>query len=298
MSRSVQSVQTGTGRAGRGGAGRRRRTDAAYYAAMLVLAALFAFPLLWVASLSLKTGPEILRSPPSLLPRSPQWGNYGHVLETTPIGRYLLNSLLLVAASVTGALLVSVPAAYGLSRFRRRGRARRAYSRAVLAAQLLSPLIIAVPVYRVFVALGLINSLAALAVAYVAISAPLLTWFLRDYLDTVPVELDEAGRVDGCSRLRALVLLVLPAAKPGIASAAILAGVTTWSQFVLPFILVDSPDLAPVSVGVVNLQSTSGEITTQYLAAGCVLAVAPVVVLFVALQRHIVGALTTGAVKS
>ncbi|HWM37367.1 MAG TPA: carbohydrate ABC transporter permease [Streptomyces sp.] len=283
--------------AGRVRAGR-RRSDAAYYAAMLLLVLVFAFPLVWVASLSLKTGSEVLQSPPSLLPDDPQWGNYAHVLQTTPVGRYLVNSLILVAASVSGALVLSIPAAYALSRFRARTRGRRTFSRAVLAAQLLSPLIIAVPVYRVFVTLHLINDYVGLVLVYIAISAPFLTWFLKNYLDTVPTELDEAGRVDGCSRLRALVLLVLPAAKPGIVSAAILAGVTTWSQFVLPFILVDAPELAPVSVGVVNLQSTSGEITTQYLAAGSMLAVAPVVVLFVVLQRHIVGALTAGAVKT
>lgn len=294
MSRTVQTPA----RPGSAGRRTRRRIDAAYYAAMLVLVAVFAFPLVWVASLSLKTGPEVLRSPPSLLPEDPQWSNYAHVLETTPIGRYLANSLILVAASVTGALLLSVPAAYALSRFRGRRRGRRTFTRAVLAAQLLSPLIIAVPVYRVFVALHLINDYVGLVLVYIAITAPFLTWFLKNYLDTIPTELDEAGRVDGCSRLRALVLLVLPAAKPGLVSAGILAGVTTWSQFVLPFILVDAPDLAPVSVGVVNLQSTSGEITTQYLAAGSMLAVAPVVVLFAFLQRHIVGALTAGAVKT
>lgn len=285
-------------------AARRRRTaerltDAGYYAGMLTLVAVFAFPLLWVTSLSLKTGPETLRTPPSLLPESPQWSNFGHVLETTPIGRFLLNSLVLVVASVLGALLLALPAAYALSRFRGRpGRGRRSYTRAVLAAQLLSPLVVAVPAYRLFVTLDLINNYAGLALVYVAVSAPFMTWFLKSYLDTVPVELDEAGRVDGCSRLRAVVSVVLPAAKPGIASAGIIGGVTAWSQFVLPFILIDSPGLAPVSVGVVNLQSTSGEITTQYLAAGSVLAVAPVVLLFAVLQRYIVGALTAGAVKA
>lgn len=275
-----------------------RWTDAAYYAGMFAMVVMFAFPLLWVASLSLKTGAETLQSPPSLLPDTPQWSNYGHVLDTTPIGRFLANSLVLVAASVGGALLLAVPAAYALSRFRKPSRGRRSFTRAVLAAQLLSPLIVAVPVYRLFVTLNLVNNHAGLALVYVAISAPFMTWFLKSYLDTVPVELDEAGRVDGCTRLRAVVSVVLPAAKPGIASATIIGGVTAWSQFVLPFILIDSPELAPVSVGVVNLQSTSGELTTQYLAAGSVLAVAPVVLLFAFLQRYIVGALTAGAVKS
>ncbi|MDT0382510.1 carbohydrate ABC transporter permease [Streptomyces sp. DSM 42041] len=275
----------------------RRWTDAAYYAAMALLIAVFAFPLLWVLSLSLKTGPQTLQTPPDLLPPDPQWGNYAHVLDTTPIGRYLVNSLILVATSVSGALLLGIPAAYALSRYGTRSRGRRTYSRAVLAAQLLSPLIIAVPAYRLFVTLGIVNNYLGLALVYVAVSAPFLTWFLKTYLDTVPSELDEAARIDGCTRLRAVLAVVLPAARPGIASAAVLGGVTAWSQFVLPFILVDVPERAPVSVGIVNLQGTSGEITTQYLAAGSIMAVIPVVLLFLLLQRHIVGALTAGAIK-
>lgn len=274
---------------------RSRWGDVLLYAAQLLLVVIFSFPLLWVLSLSLKTGPETLQSPPSLLPRSWQFGNYAHVLDTTPIGRYLLNSLLLVLASVAGALAVGVPAAYGLSRFV--FRRKRGFSRALLAAQLISPLVIAVPLYRLFVTLHLVNNYVGLVLVYVAILAPFLTWFLKNYFDTIPETLDEAGMVDGCTRWRAVLQIVLPSARPGIASAAILGGVTAWSQFAIPFILLDDRDLFPVSVGVVNLQATAGEITTQYLAAGSILAVAPVVLLFVVLQRQILGALTAGAVK-
>jgi multiple sugar transport system permease protein len=274
---------------------RNRWIDLGYYAAQALLILAFAFPLLWVLSLSLKSGPETLQSPPTLLPQDPQWGNYGAVLDTTPIGRYLLNSLFLVVVTVLGALLVAVPAAYGLSRFVFPG--RRAYSRGVLAAQLISPLIIVVPLYRLFVGLNLVDSYVGLVLILVAIIAPFLTWFLKTYIDTVPTELDEAALIDGCSRFRAAVSVIVPAIRPGLASAAVLGGVTTWSQFAVPFILLDSRELFPVSVGVVNLQQTAGEITTQYLAAGSILAVAPVILLFVILQRHIVGALTAGAVK-
>ena len=268
---------------------------ALYYLGMALVLAFFAFPLLWVLSLSLKTGPETLLAPPSLLPEDPQWGNYVQVLETTPIGRYLVNSLLLVALSVGGSLLVGIPAAYALSRHRFRG--KQAYSSGLLAAQLVSPVIIAVPVYQVFVATSLIDSYVGLVLVYMAITAPFLTWFLKNYLDTIPVALDEAGMIDGCSRLSTLLHVVLPSARPGVASAAIIGSVTAWSQFVLPLILLDSTDLFPVSVGIVNLQATTGEIAIQYVAAGSVLAVAPVILLFVVLQRHILGALTAGAVK-
>ena len=271
------------------------RTRAAYYAGMALVLLFFAFPLLWVLSLSLKTAPETLQAPPSLLPADPQWGNYARVLETTPIGRYLLNSLLLVALSVGGSLLVGIPAAYALSRFTFRG--SRTYSSGVLAAQLVSPVIVAVPLYQVFVATNLIDNYVGLVLVYIALTAPLITWFLKSYLDTIPVSLDEAGMMDGVSRLRVLVHIILPSARPGIASAAIIGGVTAWSQFVLPLILLDTTDLFPVSVGVVNLQATTGEIAIHYVAAGSVLAVAPVIVLFIVLQRHILGALTAGAVK-
>ena len=271
------------------------RSRALYYLGMALVLAFFAFPLLWVLSLSLKTGPETLLAPPTLLPEDPQWGNYLQVLETTPIGRYLVNSLLLVALSVGGSLLVGLPAAYALSRHRFRG--KRAYSSGLLAAQLVSPVVIAVPVYQVFVVTSLIDSYVGLVLVYMAITAPFLTWFLKNYLDTIPVTLDEAGMIDGCSRLGTLLHVVLPSARPGVASAAIIGSVTAWSQFVLPLILLDSTDLFPVSVGIVNLQATTGEIAIQYVAAGSVLAVAPVIVLFVVLQRHILGALTAGAVK-
>ena len=223
------------------------------------------------------------------------FSNYTQVLDTTPIGRYLLNSMLLVALCVSGTLLLGVPAAYALSRFVFPG--RRAYTRGLLAAQLISPLIIAVPVYRMFVALGLINSYFGLVLVYITVVAPFITWFLKSFFDTIPRELDESAAIDGCTRLSGLIKVILPSARPGIASAAILAAVTSWSQFAIPFILLDDRDLFPVSVGVVNLQATAGEITTQLLAAGSVMAIAPVLILFVVLQRHIVGALTAGAVK-
>jgi multiple sugar transport system permease protein len=266
-----------------------------YYAGQLVLIIVFAFPLLWVLSLSLKSAAETLESPPKLLPTSWLFGNYSHVLAITPLGRYLLNSAIVVVLSVLGTLLLAVPAAYALSRFVFPG--RRPYTRGLLAAQLISPLIIAVPVYRLFVALGLINNYIGLVLVYIAIVAPFMTWFLKTYFDTLPRELDEAAAIDGCTPFGGMRRVVLPSARPGIVSAAILAGVTAWSQFALPFILLDDRDLFPVSVGVVNLKATAGEITTQYLAAGSVMAIAPVVVIFVVLQRQIVGALTAGAVK-
>lgn len=291
-----ESVRSRGGKASRRGpTGHSRASDFLLYLAMAVVVVFFTFPVLWVLSLSLKSVDQLFATPPILVPTDPQWSNYATVVETTPMGRYLLNSALIVTLTVLLTLLIAVPSAYALSRFT--FRSRRAYLVVTLAAQLISPIILVVPLYRLFVDLALLNSYASLVAVYAAVQLPFTTWFLKGYLDTVPKELDEAALVDGCNRFRALVQAVLPAAAPGIASVAILVSVLSWSQFVIPFVLLDNQDLFPISVGVVNLQSTTGDITIQYLAAGAIMAIVPIIVVFVVLQRFIVGALTQGAVK-
>ncbi|MCK8475852.1 MULTISPECIES: carbohydrate ABC transporter permease [Microbacterium] len=263
--------------------------------AMVVVSIVFAFPVLWAVMTSLKSPSELIASPPVWVPTDPQWSNYTTVLSNTPVVRYLMNSFVIVAGTVAVTLVVCVPAAYGLSRFVFRGKAT--LSNAVLAAQLFSPVVLAIPLYSLLAKLGLLNNYPTLILVYAALIVPFITWFLKGYFDTIPGELDEAALIDGVGRAGALWHAVLPAARPGIASAVVFSIVMSWSQFVVPFILLDKSTLYPVSVGLVTLQSTTGEITTHYLAAGAVIAVAPVVVLFVLLQRHIVSALTQGAVK-
>lgn len=264
-------------------------------AIMVLVSVVFAFPLFWAVSTSLKSPQELISTPPVWFPASPQWGNYATVLETTPVLQYLANSVIIVTGTVVVTLLVCVPAAYGLSRFFWRGKG--VLSNAVLAAQLFSPVVLAVPLYNLLASFGLLNNYPTLILVYAALIIPFITWFLKGYFDTIPRELDEAALVDGVGQFGALRRVVFPAARPGIASAVVFAIVMSWSQFVVPFILLDRSTLFPVSVGLVTLQSSTGEITTHYLAAGAVIAVAPVIVLFIVLQRQIVSALTQGAVK-
>jgi multiple sugar transport system permease protein len=162
---------------------------------------------------------------------------------------------------------------------------------------MISPVVIAIPLYRLFSELNILNNYASLTVVYVAVVLPFTTWFLKGYFDTIPYQMDEAAIVDGASRWQILSRILLPVSAPGIATAAILAAVLSWSQFVVPFILLDDRTLYPVSVGLVNLQSDTNAVTLHYLAAASMVAVAPVIVVFVLLQRYIVSALTSGAVK-
>ena len=201
---------------------------------------------------------ELFAFPPRLVPQHPTLAAYRDVLTASPLARYLLNSVKLVSATVLCALAIAVPSAYALSRLRfRRPVLKSLVMLGMLAVQLISPLVTALPLYRWFSALGLINSHAAVVLVYVALSAPLATWMLTGFLDTVPLALDEAARIDGCTRLQSLLRVLLPVMLPGLASTAILLAISTWGQFIVPFVLLTRGDLYPVSVGILDYQSSS-----------------------------------------
>jgi multiple sugar transport system permease protein len=167
----------------------------------------------------------------------------------------------------------------------------------MLSVQLVSPLVTALPLYRWFSFLGLINSNTAVVSVYVALGTPFATWMLTGFLDTTPVALDEAARIDGCTRLQSLVHVLLPVMLPGLASTAILLAITSWGQFIVPFVLFSRSSLYPVSVGILDFQSSMDSVSTHLLAAAAILSALPAMILFIVLQRFIIGALTAGAVK-
>lgn len=275
--------------------GRERMIRIGLYAAYAVIIVFFLFPLFWVLSMSLKTVPQLFATPPVWFPLPPQFSNYTYVLTNTPILGYLANSAIIVLLTVFFALLVATLAAYGFSRFT--FRYKKPSLMAVLVFQMISPVVISIPLYRVFANFNLLNNFASVILVYVAVVLPFTTWFLKGYFDTIPYQVDEAAIVDGATRWQVLVKILLPVCAPGIATAAILTSVLSWSQFVIPFILLDDRTMFPVSVGLVNLQSNSDAITTHYLSAASIIAIAPVIAVFVLLQRYIVSALTSGAIK-
>jgi multiple sugar transport system permease protein len=280
------------------GHARRVAGSIAIYTGYVVVGLIFLFPLLWVASLSLRPMSELFVFPPRLVPQHPTLAAYHDVLTGSPLATYLLNSVKLVSATVLCALVIAVPGAYALSRLRfRRPAVKQLVMLGMLAIQLISPLVTALPLYRWFSALALINSHATVILVYVALSAPFATWMLTGFLDTIPVALDEAARIDGCSRLQSLLLVLLPVMLPGLASTAILLAISTWGQFIVPFVLLTRGDLYPVSVGILDFQSSMDTVSTHLLAAAAILSALPAMLTFLVLQRFIVGALTAGAVK-
>jgi multiple sugar transport system permease protein len=281
MSRSIQAQE--------------RRADKWTYAGMLLVLLFFGIPLLWIVSLSLREQKDILVTSINPIPKHVTFGNYGEVLSSAQFPRFLLNSAILAAVGALGALTFAAPAAYAFSRMVFRG--RKGLMLAVLALQMISPLILAFPLYRYFASLGLLDSIPATALVYVAILTPLATWMLKGFFDGIPVELDDAAMVDGASRWHAFRAVVLPVARSGLTAVFVIMALLAWGEFVIPYILLTNPAHLPISVGILNFQGNYAVNSTGILAAGSVLAVLPAILLFVALQRFIVGAFVAGALK-
>jgi multiple sugar transport system permease protein len=269
--------------------------DIGTYAAYAAIFLFFIGPLLWLVSLSIRTRAEIFVSELRLIPHVPTMENYASVLRNPSFPIYLWNGLKLSIIGAVGAMLFATPAAYAFSRFR--FRARRLWMIALLAFQMISPLVIMVPLYRYMDRISLTESHFGAGMIYVAVAAPLFTWMLKGFMDGIPQSIEEAALIDGCTRLGAFLRVVLPLTLPGLMSAFILNAILGWSQFVVPFILLSRPELQPISVGIYNFQGAYTATSTQLVAAASVLSIVPAVVVFLLLQRFIVGALMAGAVK-
>ena len=269
--------------------------DAGTYAAYLLICLFFAGPLLWLLSLSIRTAAEVYVSDIKLWPANPTLNNYVDVLQNQLFPRYLWNGLLLAVAGAFGAMLFATPAAYALSRFQ--FPYRRLVMIGILAFQMISPLVIMVPLYRYMNLIGLTDSHFGAIMLYIAIAAPLFTWMLKGFIDGIPRSLEEAAMIDGCTRFGAFLRVIMPLSLPGLTSAFVLNAILGWSQFIVPFILLSKPALQPIAVGIFNFQGTYKTTSTQILAAASVLSIVPAIVTFLVLQRFIIGALTAGAVK-
>ena len=263
-------------------------------AALLAATGLFLLPQLWLFSLSLKDKSGIYEYPPRWFPRAPSWANYRFALTHTQVPWYLWNSTVVAVTATLVTLAASIPAAYVLSRERFRGRG--ALITALLALQMLSPVILLVPIYGIIERLGLIDTRSGLILVYAAMQVPFTSWVLKSFFDAVPASLFEAARLDGASRARTLSTIALPIVAPGLGAAAIFNLAAYWSEFALALVLLDSQARYTMPLGLFSFQSAY-ETDWQLLAAAAFLGLVPVVAAFVLLQRFFVAGLTAGAVK-
>ncbi len=272
-----------------------RLGDAATYAAAILIAAFFATPFIWLVSLALRTPAEVFLGAARLIPEAPTLANFRQILSDSAFSIYLWNGVKLSALGAALGVALAIPGAYACSRLRFRAKPWAMIG--ILAVQMVSPLVILIPLYRYMDRLGLLETDLSVVAVYAALGVPLSVWLLKTSFDAIPIELEEAAALDGCTRLGVLRWITLPLAAPGIAAAFILTMIMNWSQFLVPFILLTDADAWPISVAIFNFAGSSSASTTQLLAAACLVAVVPAVAIFAILQRLIMRALIDGAVK-
>ena len=254
------------------------------YLILSAIALLMLFPLLWLIGTSFKSPTEdIFTFPPQIFPSQPTFANFATVWDTYPFALYLYNSAIVALLAVGLNLLLCSLAAYPLARLDFRG---REFIFALVLATIMIPFqIVMIPLYILAVNLGLRNT-------YLGIVLPNLTsafgiFLLRQALKAVPLELEEAARIDGCSELGIWWNIMIPAIRPALFTLAIFVFIGSWSDFLWPLIVLDDPDYYTLPLAVANL-ADSFSLDWRLVAAGSVISIAPILVLFLFLQRYIV----------
>ena len=256
---------------------------------------LVIFPFVWMILTSLKTDPEILSSPWTL-PASLQWDNFTRAWTQARIGRFFVNTLVVLAGSLTGTLLVSSMAAYVLARFDFPGRQLIFYG---FIAGLMFPVFLAlVPLYFLVNDLNLLATYQGLILVYIAYSLPFTIFFLTAFFKTLPAELGEAAILDGANQYQIFFQIMLPLAKPGLIAMGIFNFLGQWNQFLLPLVLMPNEDRYLLSQGLYFLAVQQGY-QNDYgaLFAAMVITMVPTLIVYVLFQRRLESGLTAGALK-
>jgi multiple sugar transport system permease protein len=260
--------------------------------ALLPLSLLMVLPLVWMFITSIETLPETRHFPPHLIPSGIHWRNYPDTLDAAPFGRFFLNSFLVTGASVVGNLVFCSLAGYAFARLRFFG---RDVLFVVLLATLMVPFqVIMIPTFLIVHDLGIVNSLWALIVPNLV--TPFGIFLLRQFFRTLPIELEEAARIDGCSRLGVLVRVVLPLSMPALATLGIVTFLWTWNDFLWPLIVITSTDQSTVQLGLASFQGAH-QTNWSLLMAGNMMALAPMLIVFVVAQRWFVQSIAASGVK-
>lgn len=256
-------------------------------------------PFAWMLTASLEPVTSLYGKTFDILPHPLTLHNYATLLhpgqtQGADFPRYFLNSIIVVLGTVVASLVVAVPAAYGFSRFRFRGRQSIMYT---VLLQGVFPLVnFLIPLYIIMNRFHLLNSYYGLIIGYLTFSLPLNMWILKSFFDGIPPDMETAARLDGASRFRAFVEMALPPALPGIVATAIYTFILAWDEYLYALTMINSSSMRTLPLGLYEFfsegQPNWGELTAVAIAMSI-----PVVVVFIVLQRYFVTALTKGALK-
>jgi multiple sugar transport system permease protein len=261
---------------------------------LLLMVLWTAIPFYWMVATSLKHDKEIYGYEATLIPEKPTLANYATVFRETPYMLYLRNSVVVAVGSTVLSMIIAVLAAYGIARLDFPGRAFLA--RGLVFTYLVPTSLLFIPMFAMMSAFRLTDSLYGLTIAYLGFDVPFCTWLLMGYFKSVPVELEEAARVDGCNRIGALVRIVLPMSLPALVVVTFFSFTHAWNEFLYAHVFTSTTSARTVTTGLVNFMSQDVFFWGP-LMASTVMSALPPVLMFLVFQRWVVKGLTLGGVK-
>lgn len=262
--------------------------------AVLALLGVAAFPIYWMFVTSLTTSTELFAKRPNLLPTFSELHVYRDVFSLKPVARWLMNSAIVAVGTTVVSVALAILPAYAMSRFRFRGKGAIGFG--LFTTQMLPEAMLVVPLYAIFAKLSLLNSLGGLILANTAFTVPVVVWILKGAIDGIPLEIEEAARVDGCTRMGIVMGVVVPLIAPTLAAASVIAFFHGWNEYVFAQTFITEDQLHTASVG---LAGFVGELSTpihSVMAVGFLYTL-PAVAFYLMVQKHVVAGMTAGSVK-
>jgi multiple sugar transport system permease protein len=268
------------------------------YAFTIALSLGFVFPFFWSLSSSLKTPVELIDYPPRLFPRVANWSSYYEAFTVIPFGRFLTNTVIITALSLVGQVVTGLLVAYGFARFT--FPLKGAIFALCLSTMILPVQVTIIPLFVIFRNLHWINTWKPLIVPSYFGGGAFTIFLLRQFIMTLPIDLDEAALIDGSGRLGILLRIILPNAGPVLATVAVFSFMGNWNSFLGPLIFLNDPEKFPISLGLwylMNTAGTPGLPRDNVLMAGSVMATLPIVILFFFTQRYFVSGIAMSGIK-
>ena len=253
------------------------------------------FPLLWMISTSFKPTPEIYSGIPTLIPKVFTLDHYASVLKEERLLKSILNSLYVGSITSIIVVMISLPAAYALSRYKTS--INKAVMGWILTTQIFPAILIMIPLYMILRSLQLTDTLAGLVLVYVVWDIPFVLWMLQGYVKEIPIELEEAAAIDGATQSQIIYKIIMPLLLPAIGASVMFAFITAWNEFFFALVLLKSPDLSTLPVELARFTGIEGQARTGPLAAASFMATIPSIILFAVLRKWFASGTLQGAVK-
>ena len=266
----------------------------ALYLSVYAICMLILYPYFVMLCTALKSRAEIFSVNGTVLPIEYMWSNFIDIWQKAPMAKYMANSILIAGGSTIIAMVCGIPAAYALSRMKFKG--QTAFLGFIIVSQMFAPVVLLIGIYKVLFNMGLTDSRLGLILINAAFNQAFTIWLLRGTFMSISPDMEQAATIDGCNRIQAMMRVLLPVAAPGIVTTLIFIFINAWNEYTVALCLISTDTLKPLTVGI-NIFNGYNIIEWQYLFAGSIFAIVPVVILFMSIEKHLTSGLTAGGVK-